>query len=345
MIVDLFCGVGGASLGMQQALGRHIDFSCDIDPEPLSVHAANFSGAHHHLGDVARIDLQPFITRGVDVLWASPPCPDFSRQNSGRQDPTRRELASELLVWAEQVRPKVMFMENVEQFKHWGPYSPRTGRTAANYEGDSFRRFILKLRQLGYMVEYRILSADDYGVPTIRRRLYLIAKFGGRDIRWPVPLAADSLQRRDLSDCIEWDTLGNHAFNRFRPLGAATQARVRHGLAAMEADPLGNDARGFLVPVNNSGTEGQSRSLNLPCLTLTAAPKGGSFAVVIVKDGEPYFRMLTPRENYRLQGFPDTFIHDLMADGSPVSVTAAIRGAGNAVCPPMAKQLVALNAE
>jgi len=338
MIVDLFCGVGGASVGIRAALQRSPTVSVDFDAEPLALHATNFPYSAHTHADVSTLNLSDFAREHIDVLWLSPPCPDFSRASAGRgQDPHRRQLADVTVEWARTLGPTLICLENVEQFKHWGPYSPRTQRTAGNYEGDSFRRMILKLRQLGYMVEYRILSADDYGVPTIRRRLYLVAKFGGRDIRWP----EETTQRKTMLDVIDWTVRGQHAFTRPRALGEATAARVRHGLAHLVTDAV----PGFIVPVNNGGTSGQARSLALPSLTLTASPSGGCFALCHVVDGEPYFRMLTVRENYRLQGFPASFITDLLPDGRPATAKAAIRGAGNAVCPPMAEQIVRLNAE
>ncbi len=516
LAIDLFAGGGGASTGIEQAIGRHVDIAVNHDPEAVSLHQANHPQTRHFVSDVFEVD-PLVVTDGqpVGLLWASPDCKHFSKAKGGKPVSKKiRSLAGVVIKWAKLVRPRVICLENVEEFQTWGPLIKRkvvstdafgkTKETWAEFpcpqrKGETFKRWVSSLRNLGYKVEWKELRASDYGTPTIRKRLFLVARRDGMPIVWPEPThgAPTSLGVkqgklkvwRTAADCIDWSIPAPSIFERERPLAEATLRRIAKGIMryVVEADepfivPGSPDVAPFLTEHANASTQ-RTFPADEPLRTQVAQIKGGHFALVaptlvqtgygeregqapraldlhkplgtvvagqkhalvsamlakhyggvvgtridvptgtittadhhslvtsnLVKlrgdnigsatdepvhtisaqgthhgevraflikyygsdqdpqmaeplhtittrdrfglvtiKGEPYaivdigLRMLSPRELYRAQGFPETYQIDRGADGRPLTKTAQVRMCGNSVCPPLAKAIVAAN--
>ena len=233
LIVDLFCGGGGAGEGIYQATGRHPDIAVDFDKKALAMHAANHPG-RHYLADVWDVDPRSACQgQPVDLLWLSPSCTQFSkaRQQGKPLDADIRDLAWIMGHWATQVRPPLIILENVAEFQKWGPLSP-TGQPDASRVGETFRTFLGFLRGLGYRVDFRELRACDYGAPTTRKRLFLIARCDGLPIVWPEPTHGPGrLPYRSAAECIDWTIPVPSIFGRAKPLVDATMRRIVRALA------------------------------------------------------------------------------------------------------------------
>lgn len=524
LVVDLFAGGGGASTGIEQAIGRHVDIAINHDPEAVSLHQANHPQTEHHVSDVFEVD-PVTVTEGrpVGLLWASPDCKHFSKAKGGKPVSKKiRSLAWVVVKWAKAVAPRVICLENVEEFQTWGPLAA-DGRPCPDRKGRTFQRWVRSLQGLGYVVEWRELRACDYGAPTIRKRLFLVARRDGAPIVWPeathgspdsLPVWQKKLKPwRTAAECIDWSIPAPSIFERERPLADATCRRIAKGIVRYVFEA----AEPFIVPMTHSGGDrvhasteplrtvttaqrgelalavptliqtgygerqgqaprvpglekplgtvvagqkhalvagflakhytgvvgsdladpiatvtsvdhhslvsaslvgvgaraGQSRprGMDEPLATITAkadvaitasslvklrgtSKEGQSveaplhtisaqgthhaevqaflvkyygsdqapelleplhtvttrdrFGLVMVK-GEPYqlvdigLRMLTPRELYRAQGFPESYQIDRGADGHPLTKTAQVRMCGNSVCPPLARALVVAN--
>lgn len=545
LVIDLFAGGGGASTGIEQAIGRAVDIAVNHDPEAVSLHTANHPQTRHFCSDVFEVDPLT-VTDGqpVGLLWASPDCKHFSKAKGGKPVSKKiRGLAWVVIKWAKLAKPRVICLENVEEFQTWGPLTD-DNRPCPVRKGQTFQRWKKQLENLGYKVEHRELRACDYGAPTIRKRLFLVARRDGLPIVWPTPTHAKPDAKgkvpagmqpwRTAADCIDWSIPAPSIFERERPLADATCRRIAKGIVryVMEAEqpfivpgvaatlvqtgygerpgqsprvpgldkPLGTVVAGqkhalvqaFLAKhytgvvgheldkptgtvttvdhhslvtahltkfrVGSTGTAldepvhtvtaggtpkrpstgntmglvtanlihmghgegkyggkrwshgirdvedplntitaqgaaagivtshmvklrnnqfGQSHDEPVPTLTaggghagevraflvkyygsdkdgqelpdpLHTIPTRDRFGLVMVK-GEPYaivdigLRMLTPRELYRAQGFPDSYVIDTGADGLPITKTAQVRMCGNSVCPPLSHALVKAN--
>lgn len=207
LIVDSFAGGGGASTGIEQALGRPVDIAVNHDPEAIAVHEANHPRTRHFQEDVWELNLEG-LTGGqpVGLLWASPDCKHFSRAKGGAPvSPRVRGLAWVVLKWIHQVRPRVILLENVPEFTTWGPLGP-DGRPCPRRKGKTFRAFLNAIRRRGYRVETRELTACDYGAPTSRTRLFLVARCDGLPIVWPSPTHGPGRPEpyRTAAECIDW---------------------------------------------------------------------------------------------------------------------------------------------
>ena len=215
IIVDSFAGGGGASLGIERALGRSPDIAINHDAEALAMHAMNHPATRHLPHNVWKVD-PTAVTGGapVGLLWASPDCKHHSKAKGGK--PVKRairDLAWVVVRWARQVRPRIIMLENVEEFREWGPLDV-DGRPCKERKGKTFDLFVAELRRLGYRVEHRDLRACDYGAPTIRKRLFLIARRDGAPIVWPMPthgapsnpgvIAGALLPWRTAAEIIDW---------------------------------------------------------------------------------------------------------------------------------------------
>lgn len=186
IVVDSFAGGGGASVGLERALGRAVDVAINHDTDAILMHAANHPHTRHELEDVWKVD--PHAATGdrpVGLLWASPDCKHFSRAKGAKPVEKRiRSLAWVVVKWAREVAPRVIILENVREFQEWGPLGADS-RPIAGRKGETFNRWVNALRTLGYVVEWRALNAADYGAPTHRRRLFLVARRDGQPIVWP----------------------------------------------------------------------------------------------------------------------------------------------------------------
>lgn len=467
IVVDMFAGAGGASCGLEMA-GIHVHAAINHDPVAVSLHACNHQETEHHVQDVYTLSPQ-WVTRGrrVGLLWMSPDCTHHSKAKGGAptRNVRRRELAMVLVDrWIPELgdrAPRVVILENVEEFAEWGPLD-RKGRIIETAKGERFRTFVRKLRSYGYRVDWRELRACDYGAPTIRKRLFLIARRDGRPIVWPEPThgAPDSPEVRagtrkpwkTAAECIDWslpcpsifasseEIMARYGIRAVRPLAENTLKRIAKGVVryvlnnpapfivtntsghapADIAEPLATQTTGnhhalvrpFLTHLNHTASYYEyfrGQDMDAPMSTITTSlgisliqpflakhfggvvgqpvptvmPGGGGKTALVAaflakyygqgfgcaaddplhtvttKDrfglvtvcisGIPYvvadigMRMLTPRELARAQGFPDWYVLERTADGTPITKTAQVRGIGNSVCPPIAAALAAAN--
>lgn len=234
LVVDLFAGGGGASLGISRAY-RDPDVAVNHNPIAIAVHQANHPDTLHYTCDVFEVDpVQATQGRPVAVLWASPDCRHHSKAKGGKPRSKKiRALAWVVVKWATACKPRLIHLENVEEFADWGPLR-EDGKPCLARKGATFRRWVRQLENLGYRVEWRELVAADYGAPTIRKRLYVIARCDGRPIVWPKPshskTAANGLPKwRAAAECIDWTIPANSIFDRKRPLAENTCRRIAKG--------------------------------------------------------------------------------------------------------------------
>jgi DNA (cytosine-5)-methyltransferase 1 len=484
LIVDLFAGGGGASMGIEMATGRKVDIAVNHDPEAVAMHMANHPTTRHLVSDVFEADpVAVTESRPVGLLWASPDCKHFSKAKGGRPvDKRIRSLAWVVIRWAKTVKPRVICLENVEEFRTWGPLAD-DGKPCSRRKGQTFNIWKSRLESLGYQVEHRELRACDYGAPTIRKRLFVVARCDGLPIVWPEPTHGPGRSHpwRTAAECIDWSLPCPSIFERTRPLAEATLRRIakgvmryvvdaaepfivrcahgeagrygrsdhglndhlptataskdfalvvpfvstyygdkrpcdvrgnalddqigtqttenRHALvaaflakhyggnctnpASALADPVstvtaidhhslcashlvklrnncvGQDHREPLHTITGGAEHfaevraflikyygiGQDVSLADPLHTVTSRDRFG----LVTIHGEQYaiadigLRMLSPRELFRAQGFPEDYIIDRSADGRQLTKTAQVRMCGNSVCPPVAAAIVRAN--
>ncbi len=290
LIVDLFAGGGGASQGIYQATGRHPDIAINHDPVAVAVHKRNHPGTLHYCESIWKVRPEDACgVRPVGLLWASPDCRHFSRAAGGRPKwKSVRSLPGVVLTWAKRVQPRVIVVENVREMLGWGPLL-EDGTPCPRRIGLSFKTWAGRLRGLGYRVEWRELCAADFGAPTIRTRLVIVAARDDAPIRWPVPThsRAPSLLEhpwRTAAECIDWALPARSIFDRPRPLKEATLRRIAEGVVRFvvkaERPYFVDRAVGsHLVPVTHSSDRSFGRDIHAPAPTITTA-KGGEHALI-----------------------------------------------------------------
>lgn len=279
LVVDFFAGGGGASTGIEQGIGRHVDIAVNHDPEAISMHQVNHPQTKHYVSDVFEVDPKAVCgDKPVGLFWASADCTFFSRargskpfrdRNKARR---RRGLIGVILRWAAEVRPALILSENVTEVVDWGPLLP-DGTVCPARKGTSFKRWVARLRNLGYVVEWKELRGCDYGAPTIRKRLFIIARCDGQPIVWPEPTHAASpapnsglLPYRTAADCIDWSIPCPSIFERDKPLAEATQRRIAHGIQRYVLD----NPSPYIVRIGQTGGHGHySSRLSDPLTTVT----------------------------------------------------------------------------
>lgn len=291
LVVDSFAGGGGASLGIEMALGRSPDIAINHDAEAIAIHQANHPATRHYREDVWAVDPRE-ATGGkpVGLMWLSPDCKHFSKAKGGKPVSKKiRGLAWVAVRWAKAVKPRVIVLENVEEFQTWGPVLD-DGQPCPARKGLTFRRFVGRLRNLGYVVEWRELRACDYGAPTIRKRLFLVARSDGHPIVWPKPTHGKGLPQpwRTAAECIDWSLACPSIFERAKPLAANTLRRIANGLRRFVIE----SPRPFIVNMAHGGKE---EDVLHPMSTI-ATEKGGCRAVVV-----PYLASLTHQGGYRTE--------------------------------------------
>ena len=308
IVVDFFCGGGGAGTGLEMGLGRPVTVAKNHSPAAISMHTANHPAARHFTTDVFEGDPDEEC-QGRPVGWfhMSPDCTHHSQAAGGQ--PRKREIRNLSwigLKWGGKKKPRVISLENVKQILQWGPLIAKrdkaTGRVikldgtvAAIGErvpvqqqfllpdpkrrGITWRRFVQLLEGMGYQVEWRIIKACDFGAPTSRERLFMIARCDGQPIVWPEPTHAKHPAKgqqkwRTAADCIDWSVPSKSIFGRKKELAAATLRRVAKGMKKFVLD----NPQPFIVPIANwSGELAQSAAE--PLRTVTSWPRGGSFAM------------------------------------------------------------------
>lgn len=378
IIVDYFCGGGGAGTGLEMGLGRAIAIAKNHNAQAISLHQANHPQAIHLTTDVFSGDPREETGgRRVGWFHMSPDCTHFS-QAAGGQPRVKaiRDLSWIGCKWAGLVKPRVISLENVKQILGWSPLIAKrdkdTGRVIklVSYvskgkqrikhvvaepgevvpvreqylipdprrKGETWRRFVRQLEGLGYVVEWRVLSACDYGAPTTRKRLYMIARCDGQPIVWPEPTHAKDPKPwqepwRGAHECIDWSLPSKSIFGREVPYADATLRRLAIGTVKYVL----NNADPFIVPIANWSSGSKVQSVREPLRTVTAWPRGGSFAAAspvlapLHKDSLPRIdaedrETLDAFASYMVQangGYNVTAGHDLRSPASSITSTGS----------------------
>lgn len=303
LIIDSFAGGGGASTGIEAALGRPVDIAINHDYAAIMMHKANHPHTRHYCEDVWEVDPREATGgRPVDLMWASPDCKHFSKAKGGKPvDKKIRGLAWVVVKWAREVRPRIIILENVEEFQTWGPL--RGNRPCPERKGQTFSLFIGRLKRLGYQVDWRELVACDYGAPTSRRRLFLIARCDGEPIVWPKATHGDPDSLlvksgmlkpwRSAAEIIDWSIPCPSIFTRKKPLVENTMRRIARGLSRFvleEPDPYlvevgGGLAAPFISQSYAGGYKCAGRNMAQPLPTVTAVDHNNLVAPYLIPVG------------------------------------------------------------
>jgi len=271
LIVDSFAGGGGASLGIEMALGRSPDIAINHDAEAIAMHRENHPSTRHYCEDVWKVDpVSACGGRKVGLMWLSPDCKHFSKAKGGKPVEKKiRGLAWVAARWAEAVRPRVIVLENVEEFATWGPLN-EDNLPCPIRKGLTFRRFVGRLRNLGYAVDWQVMRACDYGAPTIRKRLFLVARCDGQLPVWPEPTHGRGLlPHKTAGECINWAIPCPSIFERSKPLADNTLRRIARGMFRYVI----NCPQPFIVPTTHQG-DARTHGIDEPLRTVTGAKRG-----------------------------------------------------------------------
>lgn len=296
LIVDNFAGGGGASTGIEMATGYSVDIAINHDPEAIRMHKANHPNTKHYCEDVWQVDpVKACNGHPVGLAWFSPDCKHFSKAKGGKpKDKFIRGLAWVACRWAGLVRPRVIMLENVEEFKTWGPLNRRHHQIKAK-QGKTFEKFVQQLTDLGYEVQFKELVAADYGAPTMRKRFFMIARCDGKSIIWPEPTHAPadseevkagllkpyvgaytqldfSLPCPSIFDTSE-EIKEKYGIRAVRPLAPKTMERIARGIKKFVVD----NADPFLIEIGYGESKGQKNpraySIEKPLHTIVAKDK------------------------------------------------------------------------
>lgn len=326
LVVDNFAGGGGASTGIEAALGRPVDYAINHDPEAIAMHRANHPHTRHLNSSVWDVSPSKLVGRhSVDLGWFSPDCTFHSKARGGKpfrdrdQARRRRGLAWLIPYWMKTVRPRVVMLENVEEFSKWGPLLPN-GKIDPRRSGMTFRRWHKEIENLGYQVDMRELRACDYGAPTIRKRLFVIARCDGQEIVFPDATHGSFAYQqpyRTAAECIDWSIPCPSIFTRGKPLVDATLRRIARGVMRYVV----NNPEPFIVTMRGTGDsqiDSSARSADRPLGTISS---GGIHHALI----NPFIAPLTHHGDRR--------IHPL--DEPVPTVTGAHRGELALIAPTM----------
>lgn len=287
LMVDNFAGGGGASTGMEMATGISVDIAINHDPEAIRMHKTNHPSTKHYCENVWDVDpIEVCKGRPVAIAWFSPDCKHFSKAKGGRpKDKNIRGLAWVACRWAGLVRPRVIMLENVEEFKTWGPLN-RGHHPIKAKQGKTFEKFVQQLTDLGYEVQFRELVAADYGAPTMRKRFFMIARCDGKPIIWPEPTHGPVDSEKVKAGLLK-PYVGAHTqidFSRpcpsifdtseeikekygiraVRPLAPKTMERIARGLKKFVLD----NPEPFIIQCNHGG-ERRPNDIREPMPTIT----------------------------------------------------------------------------
>ena len=306
LIVDNFAGGGGASTGIEMATRYSVDIAINHDPEAIRMHKANHPNTKHYCEDVWQVDpVKACNGHPVGLAWFSPDCKHFSKAKGGKpKDKFIRGLAWVACRWAGLVRPRVIMLENVEEFKTWGPLN-RGHHPIKSKQGNTFERFVQQLTDLGYEVQFKELIAADYGAPTMRKRFFMIARCDGNPIVWPEPThgPADSesvksgllkpyvgaytqldfsLPCPSIFDTAE-EIKEKYGIRAVRPLAPKTMERIARGIKKFVVD----NADPFLIEIGYGESKGQKNpraySIEKPLHTIVAKDKNFLVAPILTQ--------------------------------------------------------------
>ncbi|MFR7960849.1 MAG: DNA cytosine methyltransferase [Roseburia intestinalis] len=307
MIVDNFAGGGGASTGIEMATGYSVDIAINHDPEAIKMHKANHPNTKHYCENVWAVDpVKACKGHPVALAWFSPDCKHFSKAKGGKpKDKNIRGLAWVACRWAGLVRPRVIMLENVEEFKTWGPLGRRHHPIKAK-QGETFQKFVQQLTDLGYEVQFRELIAADYGAPTMRKRFFMIARCDGKPIVWPEPThaPADSEEVKaglkkpyvgaytqidfsrpcpSIFDTSE-EIKEKYGIRAVRPLAQKTMDRIARGFIKFVL----NNPKPFIIQCNHGG-ERRPNDIREPMPTITGKHGYGIVEPYMVQIGQTGF--------------------------------------------------------
>lgn len=271
LIIDCFAGGGGASVGIEMALGRPVDIAINHDEQAIRMHKTNHPQTLHLTEDIFKVDLEKYV-RGqrVALMWASPDCTSHSKAKGGQP----RKQGLRILPWAvykhaRKILPDVIIMENVEEIQQWGPLD-ENGKPIPERKGEEYQKFISSMKSLGYDFDSKELVAADYGAPTTRKRWYAIFRCDGKPIIWPEPThgktGTDGKKKWvPVSTVLNFSDLGNSIFGRKKPLAENTMRRTARGLEKF----VFNNPEPFIIQVNHSGENFRGQSIHEPMPTVT----------------------------------------------------------------------------
>lgn len=284
LIIDCFAGGGGASVGIEMALGRAVDIAINHDPAAIRMHKTNHPNTLHLTEDIFKVDLEKY-TKGkhIALMWASPDCTSHSKAKGGKP----RVAGLRILPWAvykhaKVILPDVIIMENVEEIQQWGPLDEH-GYPIKEKRGEEYQRFINKMKCLGYDFDCRELVAADYGAPTTRKRWYAIFRRDGKPIIWPEPThnkyGTNGLKKWvAVSTVLDFSNMGKSIFGRKKPLADNTMKRIARGLQKFVFE----NSEPFIVQVNHGGDSFRGQSIHEPMPTITQKYGFGKVAPVVM---------------------------------------------------------------
>lgn len=307
LIVDNFAGGGGASTGIEEATGFSVDIAINHDPKAIAMHKANHPNTKHYCEDVWQVDpVQACNGHPVGLAWFSPDCKHFSKAKGGKpKDKNIRGLAWVACRWAGLVRPRVIMLENVEEFKTWGPLN-RGHHPIKTKQGKTFNKFVNQLQDLGYEVQFRELVAADYGAPTMRKRFFMVARCDKRPIIWPEPTHApadsEAVKKGLLKPYVGaytqidfsrpcpsiFDTSEQikekYGIKAVRPLAPKTMERIARGLKKFVLD----NPEPFIVQCNHGGDR-RPLDIKEPLPTITGKHGYGIVEPYMIQIGQTGF--------------------------------------------------------
>ena len=296
MIVSQAEGGGGASVGIEMALGRPVDIAINHDEQAIRMHKTNHPQTLHLTEDIFKVDLEKYVNgKHVALMWASPDCTSHSKAKGGQP----RKQGLRILPWAvykhaKKILPDVIIMENVEEIQQWGPLD-ENGRPIPERKGEEYQKFIASMKSLGYDFDSRELVAADYGAPTTRKRWYAIFRRDGKHIIWPETThSKDGSTGKKWLECgvyIDWTDLGKSIFDRPKPLAEATMKRIANGYIKYVVNnphPYivnNKEAVAFLIQYHGEQKDGDSRGqlLTEPIKTIDTSNRYGLVTAFVTK--------------------------------------------------------------
>lgn len=303
LIIDCFAGGGGASVGIEMALGRQVDIAINHDPDAIAMHKENHPDALHLTEDIFKVDLQKYVKgKHVALMWASPDCTSHSKAKGGKP----REKGLRILPWAvfkhaKTILPDVIIMENVEEIQQWGPLD-EAGRPIKERKGEDYKRFITAMKSLGYVFESRELVAADYGAPTTRKRWYAVFRRDGKSIVWPKPThnknGSNGLKKWvPVSTVLDFSDLGKSIFGRKKPLAENTMNRIGRGCKKFVFECDNPYMVQFIDKSYGGNYSGSGSSINEPLHTITTVDHNRLITPYIVPIGYGENKNQKPRVN------------------------------------------------